>query len=63
MICWISPCIKRMWLVDERLVLMFQMIRKMFRLGRKAKDDLMVYCTSNSPLLASSNAKGRSESS
>jgi hypothetical protein len=52
-----------MWLVDERLVLMFQMIRKMFRLGRKAKDDLMVYCTSNSPLLASSNAKGRSESS
>ncbi len=32
-ICWISPCVGRMWRVDGRLVPAFRLIRKMFRLG------------------------------
>lgn len=61
-ICWIPPCIGQMCHINGTLFPPFLLVQKMFSLEGRAKDSLTTYCTSNSPLLASSNVKGRIES-
>jgi hypothetical protein len=51
-----------MWHVKKKLFPPFWLIRKMLCFGERAKDSLTTYCTSNFPLLTSSNVKGRTKS-